>query len=157
MTRALAALLAAALLLAGAPAAGARDAAFPLDTLAVETAGGLHAFDVEIARTREQMTEGLMHRTVLPPGEGMLFLYEPPQRVRMWMKDTFVALDMLFVAPDGRIAAIAERTVPLSLTPVGPDVDVAGVVEVLAGTVERLGIAVGDLVLHPHFGTEPGE
>lgn len=156
MTRALPALLAAVVLLVGAPG-HARDAGFAVDTLAVETAGGLHAFDVEVARTRAQMAQGLMHRTVVPPGEGMLFLYRPPQRVRMWMKDTFVSLDMLFVAADGRIAAIAERTVPLSLESVGPDVDVAAVIEVVAGTVEDLGIMVGDLVLHPHFGTEPEE
>ena len=72
------------------------------------------------------------------------------------MKDTYIPLDMLFIRPDGTIAAIAEDTIPLSLTPIGPDVYVNGVLEVLAGTSERLGLRPGDRVLHPHFDAEPG-
>ncbi len=146
--------LALVLFFQGTQTTSAADTGFGRDTLTIISSGESYLFDVEVALTSEQQQLGLMHRTYLPPDAGMLFLYRPPQRIRMWMKNTFVSLDMLFVKGDGRIVSIAERTVPLSLTPIGPDVYVSGVVEVLSGTVERLNLQLGDRVLHPYFGND---
>jgi len=95
---------------------------------------------------------GLMHVTALPADRGMLFLFESEHRVNFWMKDTPLSLDILFIAPDGRIVNIAEDTTPGSLTPIESVAPVSGVLEIPAGTARRLGIGAGDRVLHPAFG-----
>ncbi|MCY3703661.1 MAG: DUF192 domain-containing protein [Rhodospirillales bacterium] len=146
-------LLMLALLLAPTTAAAET---FQVGTVEIQSGAERHQFQVELAVTQAQQRQGLMHRLTLGENEGMLFLYAPPQRIRMWMKDTYIPLDMLFIRPDGTIAAIAEDTIPLSLTPIGPDVYVNGVLEVLAGTSERLGLRPGDRVRHPHFDAERG-
>ncbi len=152
--RSAARLLMLALLLAPTTAAAAET--FQVGTVEIQSGTEQHQFQVELAVTQAQQRQGLMHRLTLGENEGMLFLYAPPQRIRMWMKDTYIPLDMLFIRPDGTIAAIAEDTIPLSLTPIGPDVYVNGVLEVLAGTSERLGLRPGDRVRHPHFDAERG-
>ncbi len=128
---------------------------FQVDAIEILSGDRRHPFEVELAVTEAQKRQGLMHRLTLGKDRGMLFLYAPPQRIRMWMKDTYLPLDMLFIRPDGVIAAIAEDQLPLSLTPVGPDVYVSGVLEVLAGTAERLGLRPGDRVVHPYFDAPP--
>ena len=147
-------LLVLALLLAPTTAAAAET--FQVGTIEIQSGAERHQFQVELAVTNAQHRQGLMHRLTLGENKGMLFLYAPPQRIWMWMKDTYIPLDMLFIRPDGTIAAIAEDTIPLSLTPIGPDVYVNGVLEVLAGTSERLGLRPGDRVHHPHFDAELG-
>jgi hypothetical protein len=139
-----------------APTTAAAVETFQVGTAEVQSGTARYQFQVELAVTDAQQRQGLMHRLTLGENEGMLFLYTPPRRIRMWMKDTYIPLDMLFIRPDGTIAAIAEDTIPLSLTPIGPDIYVNGVLEVLAGTAERLGLRPGDRVHHPHFDTEPG-
>ena len=140
--------------LAWAPAAAVET--FQAGTAEIRSGTDRHQFRVELAVTDAQHRQGLMHRLTLGENEGMLFLYTPPRRIRMWMKDTYIPLDMLFIRPDGAIAAIAEDTTPLSLAPIGPDVHVNGVLEVPAGTARRLGLRPGDRVHHPHFDTGPG-
>jgi len=119
--------------------------------LTVESAGRTHSFVVEVARTPTEQSCGLMRRQRLAEGEGMLFPYDPPQPAYMWMANTVIPLDMLFVGEDGRILHLVERTEPLSLRPVGTDRPVRAVVEIPAGSAERLGIGLGDRVRGPLF------
>lgn len=113
--------------------------------------GKQHRFKVEVARTPDDRARGLMHRRALDADAGMLFDFETVQLVSMWMMNTLIPLDMLFIAADGRIATIAERTVPHSTASILSEVAVRGVLEVNGGTVARLGIKRGDRVRHPIF------
>ena len=131
-------------------------AAFDRGELVIETAGGAqHDFVIELALNRQQQAQGLMYRRELGARAGMLFVYRPAQEVSMWMKNTLIPLDMLFIESDGRIAKIVERTVPLSLASIASDRPVSGVLELNAGTAARLGIQPGDRVLHPAFDMAP--
>ncbi len=136
--------------LALAQAAGAQGlVTFETGPLAIETADGArHGFIVELAKTPEQMAQGLMFRRKLARDAGMLFLYRPPRQAAMWMKNTLIPLDMVFIGQDGRIVKLVERTVPHSLKAVASDGPVAAVLELNGGTVSRLGIAPGDRVVH---------
>ena len=119
--------------------------------LEIVTKTGVHVFSVEMATTEEEKTTGLMYRKELPDGKGMLFDFSPEQEVSMWMKNTYIPLDMIFIRSDGRILRIAENTEPLS-TKVIPSRGLAkGVLEVIAGTAQKYGIAPGDRVAHPLF------
>ena len=126
---------------------------FERSTLEIKGAGGSHRFKVEVARTEAQHMQGLMFRRRMAADAGMLFLYRPPRAARFWMKNTYIPLDMLFIGPDGRISGIAERTVPLSLETVASDGPVSAVLELNGGTASRLGIKIGDRVIHPALGT----
>lgn len=148
----LAALLAAAVISTQA-AAQNRLVTFDRDEVTIETADGArHRFDIELAVTNEQQAQGLMYRRSLPEGAGMLFLYGREWSVSMWMKNTLIPLDMLFIARSGRIVHVAERTVPLSLATISAGRPVAAVLELNAGTAARLGIRVDDRVVHRAFG-----
>lgn len=161
MRRAGLVLMLALLLAPTGPSGGPRAAlaglvSFERGALAIETAAGArHDFEVEIATSRAQQAQGLMYRKALGEKAGMLFVYRPAQPVAMWMKNTLIPLDMLFIDAAGRIAKIAARTVPLSLTTIESEGPVQGVLELNAGTAARLGITPGDRVLHPAFGTSP--
>ena len=127
---------------------------FERDVLSIETADGQrHRLEVELALTGEQHAQGLMFRRSLAEDAGMLFLYSGAGVLSMWMKNTPVPLDMIFIAPDGRIVDIAERTVPYSLETVSSRFAASAVLEVNGGTVARLGIRPGDRVLHRAFGS----
>lgn len=124
----------------------------PLEELVIVTRDGRrHVFRVEVARTPDQQTVGLMFRENVPEDGGMLFDWGSPRESSMWMKNTLVSLDMLFIAADGRIHRIAERTVPHSLAPISSRGPVRATLELAAGTAERLGIRVGDRVEHAIF------
>lgn len=139
-----------ALLMAGVAATGSAHAA-ELQTLEIATKSGVQVFSVEVATTEEEKRTGLMYRKELPDGRGMLFDFSPEQEVSMWMKNTFIPLDMIFIRADGRILRIAENTVPQS-TKIIPSRGLAkGVLEVIAGTAKKYGIAPGDRVAHPLF------
>ncbi len=128
------------------------DPRFARSTLTIHTkAGAAHEFKIEIARTVEQRALGLMYRRRLAADAGMLFLHERFERARMWMKNTYIPLDMLFVGPDGRIVDLKQRTVPQSLAIITSRKSVIAVFEVNAGTVSRLGLAIGDRLDHPAF------
>lgn len=132
--------------------AQARLESFERSHLTIETAGGArHVFAVELARTTGQQAQGLMFRRRLAADAGMLFIYGGDRPVRMWMKNTLIPLDMLFIERNGRVVHIVERTVPGSLETISADRPVAAVLEVNAGTADRLGIEVGDRVVHPAF------
>ena len=110
-------------------------------------------FTVEMALSPDQQMVGLMFRPEVKADEGMLFDWGAPRESSMWMRNTLAPLDMLFIAADGRIHRIAERTVPLSLTPVESRGPVRATLELQAGITEKLDIRVGDKVLHRLFGT----
>jgi uncharacterized membrane protein (UPF0127 family) len=122
------------------------------DTLEIVSKTGVHVFSVELAVTDEQRTRGLMFRRTLPEGQGMLFKFEPDQVIQMWMHNTYISLDMIFIRGDGRILRIAENTKPESDNIISSGGAARGVLEVIAGTARRLGIAPGDRVAHPWFG-----
>lgn len=149
------ALTAAFVLSAIGPATPARAQSlddFERSELEIETADGtVHGFRVYLARTSKQHARGLMFVTELAADQGMLFDYRRPRRVSMWMKNTLIPLDMLFLRADGTIANIAQRTVPGSLAAINSDGKVRGVLELNGGTAARLGLRPGDRVRHPVF------
>jgi uncharacterized membrane protein (UPF0127 family) len=149
--RDIAGLLAVLLLAFVVPAALAEDTELPRSELLIESGGERHHFEVELAETRAQMMHGLMFRTDLADDAGMLFSYPRPQPVAMWMKNTLIPLDMLFIDKDGAIIRIARWTVPLSLESIPSGGPVRAVLELKGGITERLGIEVGDRVIHPYF------
>ena len=119
--------------------------------LEIVSKSGVHTFTVEMALTPEEQAKGLMFRRELPEGEGMLFDFHHEQPASFWMKNTYVSLDMIFIRGDGTILKIAENTVPLSEALVQSGGPVRAVLEVVAGTARKLGIAPGDRVAHPIF------
>jgi uncharacterized membrane protein (UPF0127 family) len=125
----------------------------PTDILTIEGDGGRHVFRIEVAVTPEQKATGLMFRRELAPDAGMLFTYDTPQLIQMWMRNTYIPLDMVFIGANGRVLNIAERTVPESLAIVPSAGPAVGVLEVAGGTAARLRIRPGDRVIHPFFGT----
>jgi hypothetical protein len=125
--------------------------AMDIQTLEIVTKSGVQVFTVEVATTEQEKTTGLMYRKELPDGRGMLFDFSPEQPISMWMKNTFIPLDMIFIRSDGRISRIAESTEPQSLAIISSGLPARGVLEVIAGTARKYGIAVGDRVAHPLF------
>ena len=123
------------------------------DTQILEIASktGVHVFQVEIADTDATRAQGLMFRKSLPARHGMLFEFPQDQVITMWMRNTHISLDMIFIRKDGTIARIARNTVPMSERTISSGVPVRAVLEVNAGTSRRLGIAPGDRVAHPMF------
>ncbi|RCS22026.1 DUF192 domain-containing protein [Phyllobacterium salinisoli] len=123
----------------------------PLDAhrLVFETAKGKVSLDVEIADTDPERMRGLMYRTDFPENRAMLFVFDDTRTVMMWMKNTPLSLDMVFVNRDGAIATIRENTEPFSEAIVSSMVPVAFVIELRAGVAKQLGLAMGDTVRHP--------
>src|SRR5436853_2227207 len=122
-----------------------------LQPLEIAGKNGVHVFAVELALTPEDQARGLMFRRELPQGQGMLFDFGDEGVREFWMRNTYIPLDMIFIHGDGRIAKIAQNTVPLSEARVSSDRPVRAVLEVIAGTARKLGIAAGDRVSHPIF------
>jgi len=122
-----------------------------VQNLEIVSQSGVHVFSVELATTDEERERGLMFRKELPDGHGMLFDFETERSVAMWMKNTLIPLDMIFIRADGRISNIAESTEPMSTRIIPSRGAVRAVLEVAGGTAKRLGIEVGDRVAHPMF------
>jgi uncharacterized protein len=125
---------------------------FATSELTIVSATGPHRFTVEVAETPEQMEQGLMFRRTMAPDAGMLFDYKTPTVATMWMRNTLIPLDMLFVDAGGRIVNIHQRAVPQSLDVIAAAAPVRAVIELNGGTASRLGIEPGDQVVHPIFG-----
>jgi uncharacterized protein len=136
------------------PAAVAR---MQTERLGIVPAGGGETvlFQVEIAATEQQQAVGLMFRTELADDRGMLFHYGAEKDITMWMRNTYISLDMLFIGADGIIKHIAERTEPMSERIISAGLPSAAVLEIPGGASQRRGIRVGDRVLHPLFGSKP--
>jgi uncharacterized membrane protein (UPF0127 family) len=143
--------LAVALIAVFAVLAGLQARAASFGTLEIATKSGVHIFSVEMATTDKEKETGLMYRRELADGKGMLFDFSPEQQISMWMKNTYISLDMIFIRADGRILRIAENTQPESTAIISSGGLARGVLEVPAGTAQKYGIAPGDRVSHPLF------
>jgi uncharacterized protein len=122
------------------------------ETLSIATqAGQRQAFRVEVARNDADRAQGLMFRRSMSADQGMLFDFGRVEPVSMWMQNTYLPLDMLFIRADGTIARIAPNTEPLSTRTIPSGEPVLSVLELNAGTAARLGIKPGDRVEHPMF------
>ena len=153
----LAALTSCALVLALVPALAqsptTAQAVLPKEHLTVVSKDGQHhEFDVEVATTEQQQETGLMFRPAVPADGGMLFVWPGVQQSNMWMKNTLVPLDMVFIDRDGTIHHIAEDTVPRSLAVIDSDGPVAATLELQGGITQKLDIRVGDKVVARQFG-----
>lgn len=131
----------------------AAPAAVRREPLTIVSANGAHAFSVEVMRDDASRARGLMFRRSMPADQGMLFDFEVNQPVSMWMKNTYLPLDMVFIRADGTIARIAADTEPLSTQVIPSNEPVLSVLELNAGTAASLGLKPGDKVRHPLFGS----
>ena len=109
-------------------------------TLVLKTDSGPHNFNIEIATTNGERALGLMYRRELPADAGMLFVYDPPQPITMWMRNTILPLDMIFIGTDGKVHRIESHTEPFSTDIISSDGTVQGVLEVNAGTAAKIGL-----------------
>ncbi len=123
----------------------------PTTPLVINTSNGEIRFNVEVANTPEELQTGLMHRSQLPLNNGMIFNIYPVRPTAMWMKNTKISLDMVFVAPDGSISMIKEHTTPMSEDLIISRDPVRAVIELNAGQVSRHGIKIGDKINHAMF------
>jgi uncharacterized membrane protein (UPF0127 family) len=141
--------LASAIAMLALSGVGASAASF--QTLEIVTRSGVQVFSVEMATTEQEKETGLMYRKELADGKGMLFDFSPEQQISMWMKNTYIPLDMIFIRANGTILRIAEHTEPLSTKIISSGGLAKGVLEVIAGTAQKYGIQPGDRVAHPLF------
>lgn len=124
---------------------------FRISELKIASGARQHVFTIEIAETPGQRSLGLQWRKQIAANQGMLFDFEKPITVTMWMKNTYVSLDMFFISTNGIIINIARNTKPLSLDYINSAGPAKGVLEVRAGTAKKLGIKAGDKIIHDMF------
>jgi uncharacterized protein len=122
------------------------------DTIEIVTRTGVHAFAVELATNAAERAVGLMYRKELPEGRGMLFDFHDDQPVQFWMHNTYIPLDMIFIARDGRVVRVAENAKPMSDDLIPSGHPVRAVLEVIAGTARKFGIVAGDRITGAFFG-----
>ncbi len=126
--------------------------AFEQTSIVIETGGAAcYGFDVYLAFTAEQQRRGLMHVRNLPKFAGMLFVYREDDIHSMWMKNTFIPLDILFILGDGTVSSIEAKNEPLTLTPIASKEPVRYVLELNGGVAAELGIDAGSLVYLPEL------
>lgn len=130
---------------AQAPATGGTE------PLVITTASGAHSFQVEVMRTPDQRARGLMFRNFMPADRGMLFDFQRVEPVAMWMQNTYLPLDMLFIRADGTIARVTEQTEPLSTRTLPSGEPVLAVLELNAGAAAKIGARPGDKIEHSLF------
>jgi len=122
-----------------------------VETVVVVTSSGRHSFEAEIADTPLHRNQGLMRRPLLDADRGMLFDNGVDREMFMWMKNTILSLDMIFITKDGTVARVAKNTVPFSETIIPSGVPVRGVLEVNAGIADKINLKAGDKIEHPLF------
>lgn len=144
-------------IVAAALALGAAADPMEVTPLSIVSADATHQFSVEVANDRDEISFGLMERESMDADKGMLFDFDPPREPAMYMKNTLIPLDMLFIADNGAIEMIARNTVPGSLRTISPGVPVRAVLELNGGQATTLGIQPGDTVEHPIFGNVSSE
>lgn len=128
------------------------DRLFPRSSLQIATSDArLHRFDIWVADTEQRRERGLMFVKHMAPDAGMLFIYPRSQNISMWMKNTYIPLDMLFVSSDGKVVKVVENTKPESLDTINSDGAVRGVIELNAGVAAQLKLRPGSVVIHPAF------
>jgi uncharacterized membrane protein (UPF0127 family) len=122
-------------------------------TLVLKTESGPHSFAVEVATNDQERALGLMFRRSLAADAGMLFLYDRPQPLAMWMKNTYISLDMVFIGAGGAVHRIESHTEPFSTAIISSDGNVRGVLELNAGAAEAIGLKAGDEIDYPGLAT----
>jgi len=143
--------LLAALTLIFAPETYAESAQFPIEDIRIETDSVSFQMSVEIARSQAQLAQGLMNRKHLGENRGMLFDFGLEKPIYMWMKNTLIPLDMVFLDSRGRIVGIREQTTPLSEAIITVKSKAKSVLEINGGAAAKLGLKIGDRVIHPMF------
>lgn len=118
-------------------------------TLVLKTDSGDHSFNIEVATTDRERALGLMFRRSLPENAGMLFLYDRAQPAAMWMKNTLIPLDMVFISADGKVHRIEQSAEPFSTSLIPSEGPVVGVLELNGGEAAKIGLKRGDKVLYP--------
>ena len=131
----------------------AENIAFEKGLLKIQTNNNEYIFNIEIAASYKQRSLGLMHRKTLGQNQGMIFIYPKEQIVKMWMKNTYMPLDMIFIKKNGIIESIIKMTKPRDLTPIGPNLPVKAVLELNGGITTYLNIKKGDRVIHKYITT----
>jgi uncharacterized membrane protein (UPF0127 family) len=134
-----------------AASAGAPALCGELDSLEIGTATGRHVFQVEIANNDATREHGLMDRRYMAPDHGMLFEFDREEPVSFWMKNTYIPLDMIFIAPSGVVTHIATNAEPLSERVIPSGSPCIAVLELNGGMAASIGLKVGDKVRHPFF------
>jgi len=141
-----------------AATAGGGGSALPISSVVIDSGRGAVHFSVEIAADEASQEKGLMYRTKLAPGAGMLFDFHKPEFQTFWMKNTVLPLDMIFIRPDGTISSIAPDAIPYSETPIPSYEPVRAVLEINGGRAAALGIEPGQRVHSSIFGNAlPGQ
>ncbi len=146
-------------LMIAAPAASAQDSTpgaldfGAKETLLIKSEDGEHSFAVEVADTLELQARGMMFRNEVGANEGMIFEFETPKIATIWMKNTGIFLDILFVRENGRVLKIEHNAKPYSLRLSSSEAPVAAVIELRGGRARELGIEPGNIVVHEFFGT----
>ncbi len=122
-----------------------------LETIEIRSASGVHKVSVEVMRTPEQLERGLMFRKYMPEDRGMLFDFKSEAPIMMWMKNTYIPLDMVFISKDGTITGIAENAEPLSESIIPSNGPILSVLEINAGVSAKLGLKKGDKIIASIF------
>ena len=125
------------------------------ESVEISTERGHFPFEIEIADQPEERTIGLMNRSQLDPRGGMLFVFDRPQIIQMWMKNTLISLDMVFIDASGSVVDVAERTVPHSLAVVASRQKASFVLELAGGMASFIGLKPGDTLKHRLFVVNP--
>lgn len=131
----------------------AQQSGFRHDKLTLETATGRYELAIEVAESAQQKALGLMYRTKLPDNYGMLFPYGQPQEITMWMRNTYIPLDMVFITAAGTVHRIEVKAEPLNERVIASKGAVVAVLELPGGAAERYGLKAGDKVVYSGFGT----
>lgn len=129
----------------------ANEIKFKKSLIVIKTQNSEYIFNVEVAETALERSRGLMYREQLKQNEGMLFIYPEKQIIKMWMKNTFIPLDMIFIDENGKIIKIIKMTSPKDLTPIGPEVKLKSVLEINGGLTSYLNINIGDKIIYPYL------
>ncbi len=127
----------------------------PRENLTIVSNDTTHEFSIEVADTQAQLSHGMMYRETVPVSEGMLFEFGEESIVSIWMKNTSVFLDVLFVRADGSILKIEHSAKPFSLRSMTSEAPVTAVLEIAGGQANALGIRPGDILQHEYFKTKP--
>jgi uncharacterized membrane protein (UPF0127 family) len=137
---------------AGSIVAGVhRERSRPGEMVTIVTANGRHQFSAEVARTGLEQERGLMFRTSLRRDHGMLFVFQASEPIRMWMKNTYVPLDMIFISDKGKVVGFHQNAEPLSERVISSGEPALAVLELNAGTAARIDLARGDTIEHAAF------
>jgi len=122
-----------------------------VDSLEITTSTGLHVFQVEIANNDASRERGLMDRRYMAADHGMLFEFDLDAPTSFWMKNTYIPLDMIFIARSGIVTRIVANAEPLSERAIPSGGPCAAVLELNGGAAASIGLKVGDKVRHPFF------